>query len=334
MMQPEELSAYKESVLQDIAQAQRVGADENALTALIAQYPLDQERAARLSRCYGPAGLRDFNLEGIDVTALPSRQEHAREPDQSLLQQVWEEHVAAVMDQVCRMSPEYLDLEQETRLDILLLEQARAENNLQVMLGLEILHVAEDLNLAEQEAEAAEAGHAAGEPGACKMAAFARKIIHSLERQRESLEQAAELLPLVCDAQAYAAAAQTYAKDRKDRDGLPEDGFRQTMQAQRQSLAAAAQDCTTPCLGDLFTARHRNLETAETLYIRMQRQALSGLSSVTQAAALADSLFPWLAGTLEDIAGNQLHAGLRDTAAARLDSVRQLLADMEAEEQA
>ena len=32
---------------------------------------------------------------------------------------------------------------------------------------------------------------------------YARKIIHSLERQRESLEQAAELLPLVCDAQAF-----------------------------------------------------------------------------------------------------------------------------------
>ena len=158
------------------------------------------------------------------------------------------------------------------------------------------------------------------------MAAFARKIIHSLERQRESLEQAAELLPLVCDAQAYAAAAQTYAQNKKDKDGLPEDGFRQTMQAQRQSLEAAAQDCTTPCLGDLFTARHRNLATAEEIYIRMQRQALSGLSSVTQAEALADSLFPWLADTLEGIVGNELHAGLKDTAAARLDGIRQLLA--------
>ena len=257
MKQPEELSAYKESVLQDIAQAQRVGADENAITALISQYPLDQALAARLARCYGPRGLENFNLDGIDVAALPAQQKHAKEPDQSVLQQVWEEHVALVMDQVCRMSPEYLDLEQETRLDILLLEQARAENNLQAMLGLEILHVAEDLNLAMQEAEAAEAGHAAGQPGACKMAAFARKIIHSLERQRESLEQAAELLPLVCDAQAYAAAAQTYAQNKKDKDGLPEDGFRQTMQAQRQSLEAAAQDCTTPCLGvpqDLATA--------------------------------------------------------------------------------
>ena len=46
MKQPEELSAYKESVLQDIAQAQRVGADENAITALISQYPLDQALAA------------------------------------------------------------------------------------------------------------------------------------------------------------------------------------------------------------------------------------------------------------------------------------------------
>ena len=54
MKQPEELSAYKESVLQDIAQAQRVGADENAITALISQYPLDQALAARLARCYGP----------------------------------------------------------------------------------------------------------------------------------------------------------------------------------------------------------------------------------------------------------------------------------------
>lgn len=333
MKQPEELSAYKESVLQDIAQAQRVGADENAITALISQYPLDQALVARLARCYGPKGLENFNLDGIDVAALPAQQKHAKEPDQSVLQQVWEEHVALVMDQVCRMSPEYLDLEQETRLDILLLEQARAENNLQAMLGLEILHVAEDLNLAMQEAEAAEAGHAAGQPGACKMAAFARKIIHSLERQRESLEQAAELLPLVCDAQAYAAAAQTYAQNKKDKDGLPEDGFRQTMQAQRQSLEAAAQDCTTPCLGDLFTARHRNLATAEEIYIRMQRQALSGLSSVTQAEALADSLFPWLADTLEGIVGNELHAGLKDTAAARLDGIRQLLADMEAEEQ-
>lgn len=333
MMQPEELSAYKESVLQDIAQAQRVGADENAITALISQYPLDQALAARLARCYGPKGLENFNLDGIDVAALPAQQKHAKEPDQSVLQQVWEEHVAQVMDQVCRMSPEYLDLEQETRLDILLLEQARAENNLQAMLGLEILHVAEDLNLAMQEAEAAEAGHAAGQPGACKMAAFARKIIHSLEHQRESLEQAAELLPLVCDAQAYAAAAQTYAKNKKDKDGLPEDGFRQTMQAQCQSLEAAAQDCTTPCLGDLFSARHRNLATAEEIYIRMQRQALSGLSSVTQAEALADNLFPWLADTLEGIIGNELHAGLKDTAAARLDGIRQLLADMEAEEQ-
>lgn len=332
MMQPEELSAYKESVLQDIAQAQRVGADENAITALISQYPLDQALAARLARCYGPKGLENFNLDGIDVAALPSQQKHVKEPDQSVLQQVWEEHVALVMDQVCRMSPEYLDLEQETRLDILLLEQARAGNNLQAMLGLEILHVAEDLNLAMQEAEAAEAGHAAGQPGACKMAAFARKIIHSLERQRESLEQAAELLPLVCDAQAYAAAAQTYARNKKDKDGLPEDGFRQTMQAQRQSLEAAARDCTTPCLGDLFTARHRNLATAEEIYIRMQRQALNGLSSVTRAEALADSLFPWLAATLEDIMGNELHAGLKDTAAARLDGIRQLLADMEAEE--
>lgn len=297
MKQPEELSAYKESVLQDIAQAQRVGADENAITALISQYPLDQALAARLARCYGPKGLENFNLDGIDVAALPAQQKHAKEPDQSVLQQVWEEHVALVMDQVCRMSPEYLDLEQETRLDILLLEQARAENNLQAMLGLEILHVAEDLNLAMQEAEAA------------------------------------ELLPLVCDAQAYAAAAQTYAQNKKDKDGLPEDGFRQTMQAQRQSLEAAAQDCTTPCLGDLFTARHRNLATAEEIYIRMQRQALSGLSSVTQAEALADSLFPWLADTLEGIVGNELHAGLKDTAAARLDGIRQLLADMEAEEQ-
>ena len=316
MMQPEELSAYKESVLQDIAQAQRVGADENAITALISQYPLDQALAARLARCYGPKGLENFNLDGIDVAALPSQQKHVKEPDQSVLQQVWEEHVALVMDQVCRMSPEYLDLERETRLDILLLEQARAGNNLQAM----------------QEAEAAEAGHAAGQPGACKMAAFARKIIHSLERQRESLEQAAELLPLVCDAQAYAAAAQTYARNKKDKDGLPEDGFRQTMQAQRQSLEAAARDCTTPCLGDLFTARHRNLATAEEIYIRMQRQALNGLSSVTRAEALADSLFPWLAATLEDIMGNELHAGLKDTAAARLDGIRQLLADMEAEE--
>ena len=332
MMQPEELSAYKESVLQDIAQAQRVGADENAITALISQYPLDQALAARLARCYGPKGLENFNLDGIDVAALPSQQKHVKEPDQSVLQQVWEEHVALVMDQVCRMSPEYLDLERETRLDILLLEQARAGNNLQAMLGLEILHVAEDLNLAMQEAEAAEAGHAAGQPGACKMAAFARKIIHSLERQRESLEQAAELLPLVCDAQAYAAAAQTYARNKKDKDGLPEDGFRQTMQAQRQSLEAAARDCTPPCLGDLFTARHRNLATAEEIYIRMQRQALNGLSSVTRAEALADSLFPWLAATLEDIMGNELHAGLKDTAAARLDGIRQLLADMEAEE--
>ena len=65
----------------------------------------------------------------------------------------------------------------------------------------------------------------------------------------------------------------------------------------------------------------------------MQRQALSGLSSVTQAEALADSLFPWLADTLEGIIGNELHAGLKDTAAARLDGIRQLLADMEAEEQ-
>ena len=215
MKQPDELSSYKESVLQDIAQAQRVGADENAITALISQYPLDQALAARLARCYGPKGLENFNLDGIDVAALPAQQKHAKEPDQSVLQQVWEEHVALVMDQVCRMSPEYLDLEQETRLDILLLEQARAENNLQAMLGLEILHVAEDLKLGMQEAEAAEAGHAAGQPGACKMAAFARKIIHSLERQRESLEQAAELLPLVCDAQAYAAAAQTYAQNNK-----------------------------------------------------------------------------------------------------------------------
>ena len=190
----------------------------------------------------------------------------------------------------------------------------------------------ESLERRIQEAEAAEAGHAAGQPGACKMAAFARKIIHSLERQRESLEQAAELLPLVCDAQAYAAAAQTYAQNKKDKDGLPEDGFRQTMQAQRQSLEAAARDCTTPCLGDLFTARHRNLATAEEIYIRMQRQALNGLSSVTRAEALADSLFPWLAATLEDIMGNELHAGLKDTAAARLDGIRQLLADMEAEE--
>jgi len=165
--------------------------------------------------------LENFNLDGIDVAALPAQQKHAKEPDQSVLQQVWEEHVALVMDQVCRMSPEYLDLEQETRLDILLLEQARAENNLQAMLGLEILHVAEDLNLAMQEAEAAEAGHAAGQPGACKMAAFARKIIHSLERQRESLEQAAELLPLVCDAQAYAAAAQTYPRTKKTRTVCP-----------------------------------------------------------------------------------------------------------------
>ena len=155
MMQPEELSAYKESVLQDIAQAQRVGADENAITALISQYPLDQALAARLARCYGPKGLENFNLDGIDVAALPSQQKHVKEPDQSVLQQVWEEHVALVMDQVCRMSPEYLDLERETRLDILLLEQARAGNNLQAMLGLEILHVAEDLNLAMQEAEAA-----------------------------------------------------------------------------------------------------------------------------------------------------------------------------------
>ena len=65
----------------------------------------------------------------------------------------------------------------------------------------------------------------------------------------------------------------------------------------------------------------------------MQRQALSGLSSVTQAEALADSLFPWLADTLEGIVGNELHAALKDTAAARLDGIRQLLADMEAEEQ-
>ena len=309
-----------------------LGVEPNAITALISQYPLDQALAARLARCYGPKGLENFNLDGIDVAALPSQQKHVKEPDQSVLQQVWEEHVALVMDQVCRMSPEYLDLERETRLDILLLEQARAGNNLQAMLGLEILHVAEDLNLAMQEAEAAEAGHAAGQPGACKMAAFARKIIHSLERQRESLEQAAELLPLVCDAQAYAAAAQTYARNKKDKDGLPEDGFRQTMQAQRQSLEAAARDCTTPCLGDLFTARHRNLATAEEIYIRMQRQALNGLSSVTRAEALADSLFPWLAATLEDIMGNELHAGLKDTAAARLDGIRQLLADMEAEE--
>ena len=86
--------------------------------------------------------MENFNLDGIDVAALPAQQKHAKEPDQSVLQQVWEEHVALVMDQVCRMSPEYLDLEQETRLDILLLEQARAENNLQAMLGLEILHVA------------------------------------------------------------------------------------------------------------------------------------------------------------------------------------------------
>ena len=115
MKQPEELSAYKESVLQDIAQAQRVGADENAITALISQYPLDQALAARLARCYGPKGLESFNLDGIDVAALPAQQKHAKEPDQSVLQQVWEEHVALVMDQVCRMSPEYLDLEQETR---------------------------------------------------------------------------------------------------------------------------------------------------------------------------------------------------------------------------
>lgn len=332
MMQPDELSAYKESVLQDIAQAQRVGADENAITALISQYPLEQELAARLARCYGPRGLEDFNLDGIDVAALPSQQAHAKEPDDTVLQQVWEEHVALVMDQVCRLSPEYLDLEQETRLDILLLEQARAANDLQAMLGLEILHVAEDLNLALQEAEAAEAGHAAGQPGACKMAAFARKIIHTLERQRESLEQAAELLPLVCDARAYAAAAQTYAQNQKDADGLPQDGFRQTMQAQRQSLEAAARDCTTPCLGDLFTARHHNLRVAEELYMRMQRQALGGLSSISQAEALADSLFPWLAATLESIVADERHAHLKDAAAARLDGIRQLLADMDAEE--
>ena len=38
-------------------------------------------------------------------------------------------------------------------------------------------------------------------------------------------------------------------------------------------------------------------------------------------------------GCLLYTSGNELHAGLKDTAAARLDGIRQLLADMEAEEQ-
>ena len=334
MKQPEELSAYKESVLQDIAQAQRVGADENAIPPSSASTRWIRPWPPVWPAATAPKGLENFNLDGIDVAALPAQQKHAKEPDQSVLQQVWEEHVApghgSGLPHVARISrsgarrPVWI---------LLLLEQARAENNLQAMLGLEILHVG----------RRPEPGHAGGRSrrGRSRRRAarslqdgrLARKIIHSLERQRESLEQAAELLPLVCDAQAYAAAAQTYAQNKEDKDGLPEDGFRQTMQAQRQSLEAAAQDCTTPCLGDLFTARHRNLATAEEIYIRMQRQALSGLSSVTQAEALADSLFPWLADTLEGIVGNELHAGLKDTAAARLDGIRQLLADMEAEEQ-
>ena len=332
MMQPEELSAYKESVLQDIAQAQRVGADENAITALISQYPLDQALAARLARCYGPKGLENFNLDGIDVAALPSQQKHVKEPDQSVLQQVWEEHVALVMDQVCRMSPEYLDRRQETRLDILLLEQARAGNNLQAMLGLEILHVAEDLNLAMQEAEAAEAGHAAGQPGACKMAAFARKIIHSLERQRESLEQAAELLPLVCDAQAYAAAAQTYARNKK-RQGRP---------ARRRfppDHAGPSASRWKPPRGLHHALPGRSVHRPPPQPGHGGRDPHPHAASGPQRSFFGDpgrgpgrQPLPWLAATLEDIMGNELHAGLKDTAAARLDGIRQLLADMEAEE--
>ena len=60
------------------------------------------------------------------------------------------------------------------------------------------------------------------------MAAFARKIIHSLERQRESLEQAAELLPLVCDAQAYAALKERAA-------GLELDAHRRAQLVQDQA---------------------------------------------------------------------------------------------------
>ena len=77
MKQPEELSAYKESVLQDIAQAQRVGADENAITALIniAILPKHQPAFAQfvkgcsnVTECYHVAGTYSMLLKACFAT--------------------------------------------------------------------------------------------------------------------------------------------------------------------------------------------------------------------------------------------------------------------------
>lgn len=78
MKQPEELSAYKESVLQDIAQAQRVGADENAITALISQYPLDQALGRPSGPLLRPQGLGEFQ-SGRHRRGRPARPAETRQ---------------------------------------------------------------------------------------------------------------------------------------------------------------------------------------------------------------------------------------------------------------